>query len=109
LSWQPPKQDGGSPITKYLVEKCDTKKMSWSPVAEVDANTLSQTVGKLIENQPYLFRVSAINAEGQSKPLVTDAEIKPKKPAGLYYINFRFYKMSNLLMLQSVTIGHTQL
>lgn len=82
LSWQPPKQDGGTPVTKYLVEKCDTKRMAWSPVAELDANTLSHVVGKLIEDQPYLFRVSAVNAEGQSKPLQTDLEIKPKKPAG---------------------------
>lgn len=82
LSWKPPKSDGGSPVTKYLIEKCDTKKNRWTAVGEVDAQTLSYNVQKLLEDQPYLFRVSAINAEGQGKPLLTDSETTPKKPAG---------------------------
>lgn len=82
LSWKPPKSDGGSPVTKYLIEKCDTKKNRWTAVGEVDAQTLSYNVQKLLEDQPYLFRVSAINAEGQGKPLLTDSETAPKKPAG---------------------------
>ena len=87
LSWQPPESDGGSPVTKYLIEKCDAKRKSWNKVAEIESKDLTYVVPKLFEDQPYLFRVSAINAEGQGKPLQTDTEIKPKKPAGGLVIN----------------------
>jgi len=50
--------------------------------SQVDAKTLSHVVGRLVEDQPYMFRVSAVNAEGQGKPLLTDLEVKPKTPPG---------------------------
>lgn len=82
LSWQPSESDGGSPITGYTIEKCDTKRMTWSKVADVDEKTLTYAVQKLIEGQQYLFRVSAVNAEGQGKPLQCEKDVTPKKPPG---------------------------
>ena len=87
MSWQPPESDGGTPVTKYLIEKCDAKRKSWNKVAELEAKNLTYVVPKLYEDQPYLFRVSAINAEGQGKPLQSDTEVIPKKPAGMLYSN----------------------
>ena len=83
MSWKPPEKDGGSPVTKYLVEKCDKKRKTWNVVAEVDSQTLSHVVPKLIEDNAYLFRVIAVNEEGAGKPLETDHEVIPKKPAGI--------------------------
>ena len=51
-------------------------------MAEIESKNLTYVVPKLFEDQPYLFRVSAINAEGQGKPLQMDTEVVPKKPAG---------------------------
>lgn len=34
LQWRPPKDDGGSDITHYTVEKMDTDAMRWVPVGE---------------------------------------------------------------------------
>lgn len=34
LSWRPPKDDGGSDITHYVVEKMDTENLRWVPVGE---------------------------------------------------------------------------
>ena len=82
LSWQPPESDGGTPVTKYLIEKCDAKRKSWNKVAEIEAKNLTYVIPKLYEDKPYLFRVSAINAEGQGPYLKTDTETKPHKPAG---------------------------
>lgn len=32
LSWQPPKDDGGSPIQNYVIEKMDVARGEWQPV-----------------------------------------------------------------------------
>ena len=85
LSWQPPESDGGTPVTKYFIEKCDAKRKSWNKVAEIESKNLTYVVPKLYEEQSYLFRVSAINAEGQGQPLQMDTEVVPKKPAGGFF------------------------
>ncbi|GFS00827.1 titin [Elysia marginata] len=82
LTWKPPTSDGGSPIKNYIVERKDTRKTSWTKVSTVDAKSpLSCVAQKLLEDVPYMFRVMAVNEEGQSPPLEADKEIVPKAPA----------------------------
>lgn len=80
LTWQPPASDGGSAIKGYLVEKYDSRRMTWVKVADIDEKTTSYIVPKLIEGQKYKFRVSALNAEGQGQPLETEGDVVPRKP-----------------------------
>ena len=82
LTWKPPKSDGGSPLTGYVIEKRDVRKTTWTKVASVDAQTLTCSATKLLEGTPYLFRVMAVNKEGSSLPLESQDEVVPKKPAG---------------------------
>lgn len=63
LKWQPPSNDGGSPITGYIVEKKD-KYGEWEKALEVPADQTKATVPDLIEGQPYEFRVRAVNKAG---------------------------------------------
>lgn len=85
LTWKPPLSDGGSPIKNYIVEKRDARKTSWTKVATLDGQTLTCTAPKLLEGTPYIFRVIAVNSEGESQPLEADKEVLPKTPAGICF------------------------
>nr|XP_039274072.1 titin-like [Styela clava] len=68
LIWSEPEEDGGSPITKFLVEKRDIKRKMWQSVSD-DVEDTEITVNKLIEGSSYLFRVSCENRVGLSQPV----------------------------------------
>ena len=76
LSWQPPSKDGGSPLIGYVIEQRDTRRSQWVKSGSVDKDTTTFTASKLMEDSEYVFRVSAVNAEGDSTPL----ESSPAKP-----------------------------
>lgn len=78
LAWQPPEDDGGKPITGYVVEKLD--KGRWVPVGRTKEPEMD--VGGLQEGKEYSFRVRAVNDEGESENLDTDQSIIAKNPFG---------------------------
>lgn len=78
VSWKPPKDDGGSDIIGYAVEKMDMDTYRWVPVGEVKGTSLP--VDNLIEGHDYKFRVSAINRQGQGPPLTGTDTITAKDP-----------------------------
>ncbi|RUS77262.1 hypothetical protein EGW08_014976, partial [Elysia chlorotica] len=78
LLWDKPKDDGGSPITHYIVEKMDAGKGEWEQVCETD--DLEVDVCDLEPGHHYQFRVSAVNSEGVSEPLASDGAILAKDP-----------------------------
>ena len=67
LKWQPPLNDGGSPITGYLIEK-KGKFGDWERGHEVPGSQLKGTVVNLTEGSTYDFRVRAINLAGPGQP-----------------------------------------
>jgi len=77
LMWMKPKDDGGSPVTGYIIEKKDVEKDYWSPCGKVQGkmiNVLREIefeVTDLAEYFVYVFRVMAVNALGESDPLMT--------------------------------------
>lgn len=68
LQWPVPKNDGGSPITGYIVQKKEKGSPYWVNAVHVPAGQNSTTVPDLTEGQDYEFRVIAVNAAGQSEP-----------------------------------------
>ena len=79
LSWKPPKSDGGSKLTKYVIEMRDARRTYWNKVEEVKPSMTSYTVSNLTTDNEYVFRVIAVNDEGQSPPLTSDKSAKPKR------------------------------
>lgn len=77
LRWRPPKDDGGSEITHYIVEKQDAENMRWITVGDCKGTTMRVS---LLENHDYKFRVKAVNRQGESQPLATSTTITAKDP-----------------------------
>ena len=71
LSWERPEEDGGADILHYVVEKRESSRISWVTSHEVNKET-SCSVPNLLENNEYIFRVSAVNKYGQGSALESD-------------------------------------
>ena len=82
LSWAPPEDDGGTPITSYLVRYMDIDSGEW--VTACTTNTPSATAQGLKPGHLYMFEISAINKEGQSEPLFTGDPILAENPYSEY-------------------------
>ncbi|ESO99761.1 hypothetical protein LOTGIDRAFT_141663, partial [Lottia gigantea] len=82
IAWKAPEDDGGSPITGYIIEKRDTKRNNWSKVGKAPAGSTEYNVPGLIEGTSYYFRVIAENKAGQSDPLETEKPVTAKSPFG---------------------------
>lgn len=82
LSWQPPEHDGGTPLTGYFIEKREVSKQFWGKVANTSADNETFRVTDLTEGTSYLFRVSAENKEGTSKPLEMSEPVTPTSTGG---------------------------
>uniref|UniRef100_A0A672P2R7 Titin n=1 Tax=Sinocyclocheilus grahami TaxID=75366 RepID=A0A672P2R7_SINGR len=74
LSWKPPKQDGGSKITHYIVERRETSRLLWT-VVEPKVQALNLKIMKLLEGNEYIFRVFPVNKFGVGEPLQSSAVV----------------------------------
>lgn len=82
VKWAKPADNGGTPITGYILEKMDTDTGRWVPAGEVDADKNEFDFKGLTKGKKYKFRVKAYNKEGESDPLETFDSILAKNPYG---------------------------
>ena len=80
LSWAAPKDDGGSEVTQYVIEKREALRMFWQPAATVSGRTTSATISGLDQGVMYVFRVSAVNSVGTGPPEELSKAVAAKSP-----------------------------
>lgn len=68
LKWEPPKSDGGRPITHYVIEMLNKYQPDWVELMPTETNACEFKVPGLKERMAYQFRVRAINKAGKSAP-----------------------------------------
>lgn len=88
MSWQPPKDDGGSPLTVYHIEMKEVRDRTWSKVDKIQPDITTYCVQRLKTNAEYVFRVMAVNEVGVSEPLNSETVI-PKSAFGKHtFVSF---------------------
>ena len=82
LGWKKPEDDGGSPIKEYEIEKMDLATGKWVRIGKCpgDREPPEFDVTGLDPGSEYKFRVTAVNAEGESEPLETAYGVVAKNP-----------------------------
>lgn len=81
MRWTPPSNDGGSPITGYIIEKREKGSPKWTKAGETGPHETKGTVDNLDEGAEYEFRVKAVNAAGPGEPSQASKSVitKPRK------------------------------
>ncbi|NXY34082.1 IGFN1 protein, partial [Pomatorhinus ruficollis] len=69
IQWKPPKDDGGKPVQRYIVERQQVGRNDWETLGETPRSCTSFTTSRVEEEMSYYFRVRAMNAEGVSDAL----------------------------------------
>lgn len=87
LTWFAPEDDGGSPITNYIIEKRESDHRAWTPVS-CTVTRQNATVQGLTEGKAYFFRIAAENIIGMGPFTETPKEIVIRDPISKYSFGF---------------------
>ena len=81
LKWDEPEDDGGTPLTYFIIERMDlNKKDKWTEVGEVVADIREFKCSQLAEGNKYRFRIRALNIVGPSEPAELEDSVLAKDP-----------------------------
>ncbi|XP_056316397.1 immunoglobulin-like and fibronectin type III domain-containing protein 1 [Danio aesculapii] len=72
LKWNPPKDEGGSAVTNYIIEKLQVGQNTWQKVGDISASHLNFRDRSVSLGKRYIYRIYAENPEGISEALETD-------------------------------------
>lgn len=82
VNWEPPKFDGGSEITAYVIELRDRTSVKWEAALVCGASDRSAALNDVVENKEYIFRVRAENKAGIGRPSAATKPVKIMDPIG---------------------------
>ncbi|XP_059509248.1 immunoglobulin-like and fibronectin type III domain-containing protein 1 [Stegostoma tigrinum] len=79
FKWKPPKDDGGKPIQHYVIEKQQVGRNTSTKIGEVDEPTTTFSFDKAEPGKKYKFKIWAVNSEGISGALLSEAVTAGRK------------------------------
>ena len=82
LMWKPPSEDGGSPISNYVVEYRADGAFKWKRATENVVASTQYVVKGLEEGIKYEFRVAAENKAGVGPPSEGSSAVKLEDAMG---------------------------
>ncbi|XP_071759957.2 immunoglobulin-like and fibronectin type III domain-containing protein 1 [Centroberyx gerrardi] len=71
IKWKPPKDDGGSAVTNYIIERQQAGQSLWMKLGDVSADKTSYRDRNVTHGKKYNYRIYAENPEGLSDALET--------------------------------------
>ncbi|XP_015482964.1 myosin-binding protein C, slow-type isoform X3 [Parus major] len=77
MTWEPPANDGGSPILGYFIERKKKQSSRWMRLNFELCKETTFEPKKMIEGVAYEVRVFAVNAIGMSKPSMPSKSFVP--------------------------------
>ncbi|XP_051269604.1 immunoglobulin-like and fibronectin type III domain-containing protein 1 isoform X3 [Dicentrarchus labrax] len=75
IKWNPPKDDGGSAVTNYIIERQQAGQNLWTKLGDVSADKTSFRDRNVTHGKKYNYRIYAENPEGLSDTLETTDSI----------------------------------
>ncbi|XP_052413995.1 immunoglobulin-like and fibronectin type III domain-containing protein 1 [Carassius gibelio] len=72
LKWNPPKDEGGSEVTNYIIERQQVGQGAWKRVGDISANHLTFRDRNVSLGKRYIYRIYAENLEGVSEAMETE-------------------------------------
>ncbi|KAM9785969.1 immunoglobulin-like and fibronectin type III domain-containing protein 1 [Neosynchiropus ocellatus] len=79
FKWRPPKDDGGSPVINYVIERQQVGRNTWRKLGEIPGLPVYSD-SDVDHGRKYCYRIRAVTSEGVSDAMETD-EIQAGKLA----------------------------
>lgn len=80
--WKAPKDDGGSAVKKYWIEKLDLADNIWMKAQPDPVTSIYARIQHLFDGHSYHFRIKAVNAQGESEPSEESEMVTIREPMG---------------------------
>ncbi|XP_035806570.2 immunoglobulin-like and fibronectin type III domain-containing protein 1 isoform X2 [Amphiprion ocellaris] len=71
FKWRPPKDDGGSPVINYIMERQQVGRNTWKKIGEIPGVPCYRDTD-VDRGRKYCYRIRAVTAEGTSEVMETD-------------------------------------
>ncbi|KAJ8360424.1 hypothetical protein SKAU_G00169490 [Synaphobranchus kaupii] len=72
FKWRPPKDDGGSPVTNYNLERQQVGRNTWKKIGDVPGDSPIYKDTDVDHGRKYCYRIRAVTAEGVSETMETE-------------------------------------
>uniref|UniRef100_A0A3P9L1D9 Immunoglobulin like and fibronectin type III domain containing 1, tandem duplicate 3 n=1 Tax=Oryzias latipes TaxID=8090 RepID=A0A3P9L1D9_ORYLA len=71
FKWRPPKDDGGSPVISYMLERQQVGRNTWKKIGEMKGGPTYRDTD-VDRGRRYCYRIRAVTTEGISEAMETD-------------------------------------